>query len=296
LSVPNEVFLRTRAGLSAMVSARAAGRILEGALKGSGQSPEDVDLRQMQSALLGPVLQELEGVLPRHGLKRNLERLARSLRAAERSPSAESDVEEAGDEAEPLAMATGSIPIGIGVDTRERPRSTPFEPTSAGSRQNLDDETFRAGGPADFSPDRPATHDEDTETTSGAQSGAVEPEPGSRTPVVRRTLDQDGLERAITRFAQIENVRLVASIRKDGTVATSRGEGPDLAMLARLSRLALTLLAKGGPLRSLHVGHTDGQLFLFPTGPDLLVVFGNVDLNLGAVTNAFTALALEEEL
>jgi hypothetical protein len=295
LSVPNEVFLRTRAGLSAMVSARAAGRILEGALKGSGQSPEDVDLRQMQSALLGPVFQELEGVLPRHGLKRNLERLARSLRTADRPPVAESDVEGTGDEAEPLAMATGSIPIGIGVDPRKRPRSTRVEPTSAGAGQHPDDGTFRAGGPAELSPDRLATHDEDT-GTAGAETGAVESESGSRTPVVRRALDQDGLERATTRFAQIEHVQLVASIRKDGTVATSRGEGPDLAMLARLSRLALTLLAKGGPLRSLHVGHTDGQLFLFPTGPDLLVVFGNVDLNLGAVTNAFTALALEEDL
>jgi hypothetical protein len=297
--VPNEVFLRTRAGLSAMVSARAAGRILEGALKGSGHSPDDVDLRQMQSALLGPVFQELEGVLPRHGLKRNLERLARSLRSSE-SHGADAPAEP---DAGPLTVASGSVASGSMASGSMASGSV-----ASGSVPN-------GAAPGPLEPPAPAADGMPTwpetgpgtwpDTPSGGPPGQPALEvvaadysaPGGElTAAVPRSLDEEGLERLVARFAQLEHVQLVAAIREDGSVAVAVGEGPDLGMLARLSRLALTLLAKGGVLRSLHLGHSQGQLFLFPVGPDLLVVFGNVDLNLGAVTNEFTALALEEEL
>lgn len=266
--MPNEVFLRTRAGLTALVSTRAAGRILEGALKGSGHNPDDVNLPQMRSALLGPVLQELEGVLPRAGLRRNLERLARSLRPVA-APAA--DLQEL-------------------TDTEATPCSE--EPAPQSESQSA------TPGPAESHPDDVDEIGDnelsDSPPTPALPVGTVTATPAAS--VVRTPLATQDLERHVQRFTQIEHVRLVTVIRGDGTAALSRGDGPDPALLARLSRLALTLLAKGGEIRQVHLGHTAGQLFLYPLGPDLLVIVGGVELNLGTVNTAFTALALEEDL
>ena len=257
--MPNEVFLRTRAGLSTMVSSRAAGRILEGALKGSGHDPEMVNQSQMRSALLGPVLHELENVLPRAGLRRNLERLAKSLR----EPNGERET--------PTALLTGSIPA----------QAVPSAPPQSVAKP-------APQGPFEAFAGPPTLSAVDEVVAKGAARKV--------TPRFLRRLVDDELEAKVTRFALIDNVRLVAVIRADGSVPVYRGDGLDLDLLSRLCRLSLSLLGKGGELRSLHLGHSHGQLFLFPIGPDLLIVLGSTDLNLGSVTTAFTALALEEEI
>jgi predicted regulator of Ras-like GTPase activity (Roadblock/LC7/MglB family) len=299
--VPNEVFLRTRTGLSAFVSSRAAGRILEGALKGSGHSPDNVDPKQMTSTLLGPVLRELETVLPRAGLRRNLEKLARSIRSTEASAGVESGEQPgAAEDAEhqepagtgPAGTHSGRTAATAGAD--EAPADAAWAPSAGegspadiGASQGGDDPAADDAAPRTLPQTRaPAAAD-------GAP-GSIGSDRGERAPV-RRALSAEELERHVQRFAQIEHVRLVAVIRQDGSLAASLGGGPDLTLLARISRLALTLLAKGGTVRQVHLGHSEGQLFLFPFGSDLLVVFGGVDLNLGTVTTAFTALALEEE-
>jgi predicted regulator of Ras-like GTPase activity (Roadblock/LC7/MglB family) len=299
--VPNEVFLRTRTGLSAFVSSRAAGRILEGALKGSGHSPDSVDPKQMTSTLLGPVLRELEAVLPRAGLRRNLEKLARSIRSPEANAGVES-VEQPGaaEDAEPQEPA-GTGPAGTLSDRTAATAGAEEAPADAAWAPSA-----RVGPPADMGASRGAdgASADASAPRTGPQTRAPAAAPGapgsigadnSEKAPVRRALSAVELERHVQRFAQIEHVRLVAVIRQDGSLAASLGDGPDLAHLARISRLALTLLAKGGTVRQVHLGHSEGQLFLFPFGSDLMVVFGGVDLNLGTVTTAFTALALEEE-
>lgn len=322
--MPNEVFLRTRAGLSTMVSSRAAERILEGALHGSGHDPDDVNQSQMRTALLGPVLQELENVLPRVGLKRNLERLAKSLRDA---PT--------GDKEKARALLTGTIPADVapidelvGIERHLNDRN------GVASDDRIDDRIHERedrpvdqqgavaadGSPEEVPATSAATDPELTEASRDespaapvpagpfdafaghpvdAQDTTVKPGNGEVrrvTPRLLRRLDDDELEEKVTRFALIDHVQLVAAVRADGSIPVSRGEGLDLELLSRLSRLTLSLLAKGGALRSLHLGHSLGQLFLFPIGPHLLIVLGSTDLNLGSVTTAFTALALEEEL
>lgn len=272
--MPNEVFLRTRAGLTALVSSRAAGRILEGALKVRGHDPEDVDLPQMRSALLGPVMQELEGVLPRAGLRRNLERLARSLRPTAPPTELPEPAEDAAVLKNGHAEADEPEPD---CDTAE----TAGAESEPGAVEDGDVEVDRAAAPEP--PEAPAV----------AADVAAKP---ATTPRVIEPLATLDLERHVQRFAQIEHVRLVSVIRGDGSVAINRGNGPDPALLARFCRLALTLLAKGGAVRQVHLGHTAGQLFLYPLGHDLLVIVGGVELNLGTVTTAFTALALEEDL
>lgn len=79
--MPNEVFLRTHDGLAGMVSARAATKVLEDALRSTGTTAEAVTLQQMTAMLQGPVLRDLERILPREGLKRNLSSLIAVLEA-----------------------------------------------------------------------------------------------------------------------------------------------------------------------------------------------------------------------
>jgi hypothetical protein len=78
-ALANSVYLQTQQGLAAMVSDRAASRVLDAVLRGSRIDRNSVTAEQMSSLLLGPVLQELVSILPRQGLELNLETLAASL-------------------------------------------------------------------------------------------------------------------------------------------------------------------------------------------------------------------------
>lgn len=62
-----------------MVSAVAASRMLDSALRDARLASEAVTAEQMQDLLLGPIQRELERILPRRGLERNLRSLAYSL-------------------------------------------------------------------------------------------------------------------------------------------------------------------------------------------------------------------------
>jgi hypothetical protein len=299
--VPNEVFLRTRTGLSAFVSFRAAGRILEGALKGSGQNPDNVDPKHMTTTLLGPVLRELEAVLPRAGMRRNLEKLARSIRSAEARAGVDSHEEPGASEHDEHQEPAGNVPAATPSGRTEAAAGADDAPGDAAWAPSAVEESpayLRAAWGAEERGADEAVPPAGTQTplpaaAYGAPAGTGADD-SERVPV-RRALSSEALERNVQRFAQIEHVRLVATVRQDGSLAASLGDGLDLAVLARISRLALALLAKGGTVRQVHLGHTEGQLFLFPLSSDLLVVFGGADLNLGTVTTAFTALALEEE-
>lgn len=77
----NEIYQHTHQGLSRLVSARAATRLLEQALKRQRTSADEVSAEKMGELLVGPVYRELRGALPRAGLKRHLKWLAARLRA-----------------------------------------------------------------------------------------------------------------------------------------------------------------------------------------------------------------------
>ena len=76
----NEVYTRALGGVQRLVSAKAASRALENALKAKGKTPDTVDAEVMSRILLGPILNEFETILPREGLKRQLRSLAANLR------------------------------------------------------------------------------------------------------------------------------------------------------------------------------------------------------------------------
>jgi hypothetical protein len=74
--VPNSIYLHAHDGLSVMISNRAARHVLDAALSQRGLTPDSVDARAMEDLLLGPVFRGLEPILPKDGLKRQLQRLA----------------------------------------------------------------------------------------------------------------------------------------------------------------------------------------------------------------------------
>ncbi len=86
----NEVYLITHDSLSNIVSARAATRVLEKALKHKGFTPETISQQQMRDILVGPVLKELQLILPSDGVKRTIQQITRLL---ESNKKAESKVE-----------------------------------------------------------------------------------------------------------------------------------------------------------------------------------------------------------
>jgi len=75
----NEVYLVTHDSLSNIVSSRAASRVLDRALKTKGYSPETISPQQMQAILTGPVLKELQSILPSEGVKRTIQQITRAL-------------------------------------------------------------------------------------------------------------------------------------------------------------------------------------------------------------------------
>lgn len=75
---------RAQTLLSTWLPGRAAERVLERALDGATLEPGGVDGERVAAALLGPVYRELRHSVPRETLRRELKRLARSLRAEAR--------------------------------------------------------------------------------------------------------------------------------------------------------------------------------------------------------------------
>lgn len=232
-AAPNPVYLRTQQGLAAFVSATAATRVLDKALADAGVSPERVRARQMRALLLGPVLDELDRILPRSGLERNLEALAAAL-----------------DDGRP-----------------------PPEPVSVGART-----VGSLPGSAQVARNRTAR------VISGVRTELIRSRPNT----------EADLKSAVLELAAIDNVTLVAAVRANGETVFARGAG-DVASLARLGRLALSLLLKSGPLRIFFVATETSSLLLFPWGSDALLLTGKPELNVGAVVTSFTDLVRNKE-
>ncbi len=76
---PNEIYLSTLKGLSGMVSPVAAERMVSASVRDAGFNPATVSASQMRTLLLGPVQFELEQILPRRMLQRDLGALAERL-------------------------------------------------------------------------------------------------------------------------------------------------------------------------------------------------------------------------
>lgn len=256
----NEIYRTTYDGLSALVSPTAASRVLGRALRRAQLDADTLDARSAQRLLRGPVRRELEAILPRAGVWRELKRLDRRvMRLADGSRPGP----EAPDGANAPSMDASASPAAPPEATPSTTPATAPAPTG---------DALTGDGPTGDGP------------TERAPSHGTAP-PASATRPTRPAPDP-------TRVAELDGVRSLIHARADAPT-TTQGPAPDAAVvLDHLSRLS-TRFGGYGVLRSWHV-RTDGGHVLIGSGRDAtLAVHGRDDLNLGAIYTAFAAL--EEE-
>ena len=303
----NAVYTQAHHGLTTLLSARAAQRVLDRALQTAGHTADTVSGGLMRKLLLGPVCRELETTLPRDGLRRTLKKLVTDLAAAEaddarsaveptEKPAAtpdgspetrqvEADEEAAGvpAPAPPRAPASRKAPrreVQKGPD--DAPRES-FAPFSAPENEHVTAPVAAYSAPSQS----PQTHQPLTQ----APAAPSKPAPQRKT---FPPLSHAQLEKIVLRFAGLEEVKLVASFGPGGEVTCSRGGGFDLGALARYGLMTLTLLRRSGHVRSYYLAHSLYQLFLLPLGGSTVIVIGTPELNVGSVFG--TLSNLEEEL
>jgi len=313
-AVPNEVYVSTRDALATLVSERAATRMLDAALRRSSLSADTLDAGAVRKLLLGPVQRELEGILPRTGLRRTLRRLARQvadaspvthaaptpvtaatagagLASAELHPVTRSSVylpdveirqeqgEAAATEAAPTDAASGEAATAEAAPLAAAAAGWPVaDPGGAAAAVAVADD----GGPR---PDRQGSRRRRTGARPAPPQGAA-----TAPTVVPRALSPETLDRLTVRFAEIEGVTQVIGLRDRNAPPQVRGDGIDPDALAPLARSAVRLLSRHGPVRSLVLEHDAGLLFVFPLGRDTVAVLASTDVNMGAVFAARAAL------
>jgi hypothetical protein len=303
LAVANQVYVYTHQRLTAFVPERTASRVLLDVLMTHGETVDSISGLGMSELLLGPVFQELKDSIPRDSLKRNLRELAAYVRdwpkvvtASGATPLTKETLRSIitfdPEETTPPLAAQSSVATNKVADLGapaimldEVSVKSSVTPVAGGAVTG-----GAVAGARAAAPDQAGVRASQAGVVSSGSAPAVpQPAPVQRTtvlatpPVKREPLSLDKLEKAILKFAQLENVKLVAAVRADGEVAVSRGTGVELSALSRLGLMALRLLKRSGDLRSYYLAHTQGQLFLLTLGSDTLIVMGSSEVNLGAV-------------
>lgn len=269
--MPNEVYQCTRDGLARLLSPRAATRVLDDALRHAGVSPDALEPDGVRDLLMGPVRLELEGILPRSGLRRTLRRLARSVRAQARAAPGR----------------TAAAAAGRTVATKRADERAELHPVTASSvylpgiaiadRATGADQAAGASVPAHGARSRETR-------AEGAVTAPEDP------MVMPRARTEAELESLVRPFAAIEGVVQVLAVGERGEVVLERGDGLPPAAAAPLVRTATHILGRHGRLRSMVVEHTSGLLFVFPVGRETAVVRTRPNVNMGAVLSARAAL------
>jgi hypothetical protein len=331
----NEVYLLTHDGLSQVVSARAATRFLDKALEAKGFSPDSVSSEDMREILQGPILRELRQILPKDGVERSIKQISRSLRKqAEKVaeamlavanapasgalsagssvlPTVSGDVllteEEEATPEQVMNYATAEADLGI-VSHRSPLEDTQAFDTSEveaalnnvlNSPTNTIEESVEITSEtladiSDIANDQPAN----------APVTVSQPaEPLTQTEVKAKPLateyNPEELAKMLVKFAQLENVKVVAAVKANGEISMARGSGFDLDALSRLGSLGLKLLGRSRTIRSYYLSHSRYQLFMFPLASNTpasqtLIVVGSSEVNVGEVFSVRSHL--EEDL
>ncbi len=294
--MPSDVYLRTRDALATLVSERAATRVLDAALRSLSVSASTLDESMVRKLLLGPVQRELEGILPRTGLRRTLRRLARQVGDA--APRGRS-----GPVTAPEPKASDAPPAPLHPVTRSSVYLPDVEIQAQdawdGARDGLrwtDDApgaepALAAVAVAEAAGSRTAVGELRPVERQRASGSAVSSRTdGPKPTVVPKALPPEALDALAVQFAEIEGVTQVIALRDRSDPPQVRGEGIDAEALAPLARSAIRLLGRHGPLRSLVLEHEAGLLFVFPLGRDAVAVLAASNINMGAVFAARAAL------
>lgn len=303
----NAVFDYTQDVLATLVSPRAAKRVLEEAVESANETPDTVPVSIMQTLLTGYIRFEFEQMLPREGLASRLERLAAQLPQQERSHSRQRDSSDSSDEVTEITEITEAAKREPSTDDLADEANNATNNATAEVAEVANVLTSAAG-------DETATITDLAEFTRTASQASKTPASSAKSskgnlPAVmwkdqfavtskaaklkgitmadstktKQTLSEAQLEAIVMRFAQVEHAKLIAAVRENGTIVTSRGAGVDLNSLSRFGLMGLRLLERSGELRSYYLAHSRGQLFLFCFGKDTVIMLGSSDINVGTV-------------
>lgn len=250
--MPNEVYEMTHRALSALVSHRAATRVLDDALLATGSDPDSVTVRAMRRLLAGRVRRELSATLPSPGLTRSLKQIADDLYRLQPSHTTLVDLPPPGPGDAQPAPATAEE-AAVTPTVVKGPPLTRTTNVTAGSNP-----TLRAPAP-------PAELPRELELTEALMTSALR------------------------LFGELEPVEQVVIVR-DGAVVLERGAGVAAERLPNLVRSTRHLLGRAGRLELFALERAEGMLFVFPVGEGAIVVVTRPNVNIGAVLAARAAL------
>lgn len=287
--MPNEVYLRTRDALATLVSERAATRVLDAALRRSHERAASLDERTVRQLMLGPIQRELEGILPRTGLRRTLRRLARQV--ADDVRAQPGPAHGPGPAAHGLQERPSTVLKPVTQSSVYLPDATPLLPEA------VEGERAVVPRPAPAAPrHRQAPYGRGRARSvavataeAGESAAAARRRDRSRPTVVPHPLGAEALDALSVHFAEVEGVVQLIALRASERPQV-RGDGIDPDALAPLAQSAVRLLGRFGPLRSLVLEHEAGLLFVFPLGRDAIAVLARANVNMGAVFAARAAL------
>jgi hypothetical protein len=273
----NAVFVYTEDALATLVSPRAAKRVLEEALTTANDTPDTVSVAVMQALLTGYVRFELEQMLPREGLQGQLEQLSARLVRVQDTTSETAVVAETAASASDVTNDTNRAAADLAEFTRTA-SAVKKAPADAGTAtahtEQASSKPNRGNLPVAMWKDQFAVANKAARLKGITMADSTE---------TKQTLSEAQLESIVMRFAQVEHAKLIAAVRENGTIVTSRGAGVDLNSLSRFGLMGLRLLERSGELRSYYLAHSQGQLFLFCFGKDTVIMLGSSDINVGTV-------------
>lgn len=301
----NQVYETTHEGLLGVMSPKAATHVLKKALGSQGFSAKSITGSEMQVVLMGPVYQELTSIMPKEGVERTLKQIIKILK--KQAKDARSVSEETPENSiAAILPATPEISetlqdMKASQDTEE-PSNDPLpviganvllfdeeaSADSATAQNRPEDIDFEETG---FASTEPSPENASSSTVEALLTQAIAsvPQPA---PLHARVYTQAELGNFLMRFAQVENIKIVALVQSNGVIQHSRGSGFDLAAISRIGSMGLKLLSRGRHIHSFYLSHQKGQLFLFPLADHTLIVVGNNEVNVGEV---FTTLSTLEE-
>lgn len=269
--MPNEVYEMTHKALSALVSHRAATRVLNDALGATGADPDTITVRAMRRLLAGRVRRELSATLPSPGLTRSLKLIADDLYRLQ--PSHTTRVEEPAPLEEPAAAAPRQ-PVPGPVTGRAGAERKPVVTEVAGP------------GTVQIPKPLPITNHGGLVQKTAPQ---IAEEAGPADLAAPMNLDEATMMSALRLFGELEPVEQVVVVR-GSEVLLERGAGTSTERLPNLVRSTRHLLARAGQLKLYALERAEGMLFVFPVGDGAVVVLTKPNVNIGAVLAARAAL------
>ncbi len=302
--MPNDVYRAAIDGLAALVPPKAARRLVDDSLRATRRTADDVSVAAMRRLLLGPIRQELAGVLPPSAIGAGLKKIAAELHAESpqrrrwwRPGRARSEeprsIDPIGDDE--LDEAAAGEP--------QAAMSVPMPALSAASKAAATSGPASAVRSSMIAQVTPAERAEieaavveaaPRETHAGGEgsraSTATPPRntaPGAKPALPK--LDATLLARALKAFGELETVQQVVAV-SGGELLSANGEGVDALQLPALTHATRRLLDRAGRLNVFALERPTGAMFLFPLSGGELVVLTKPKVNFGAVLAARAAL------